>query len=180
MVETLNLAITDKAEKSDLESTQELVDINSESIENLQIQVNGLLELIYPVGAIYLSATEVDPSVLFGFGVWEQIKDTFLLSAGDTYTAGSTGGEASVTLSSAQMPNVIGDITMHSGGVATNISNVSGCFSAQITNTSYRDGGTQGSSAKSIGIVHFDNGGKGQAHNNMPPYLAVYVWKRVS
>jgi hypothetical protein len=181
MVETLNLAITDKAEKSDLESTQELVDINAESIENLQTQVNGLLELVYPVGAIYLSATETNPSVLFGFGVWEQIEDTFLLASGSKYIAGSTGGAATVTLTNAQMPNVIGDITMHSGGTATNISNTSGCFSAQITNQSkYRDGGTVGTTANSIGIVHFDNGGRGQAHNNMPPYLAVYVWKRVS
>jgi microcystin-dependent protein len=75
-----------------------------------------------------------------------------------------------------ELPNVIGDITMHSGGTATNISNTSGCFSAQITNTNkYRDGGTTGTTANSIGIVHFDNGGKNIAHNNMPPYLTVYM-----
>jgi hypothetical protein len=50
---------------------------------------------------------------------------------------------------------------MHSGGIATNISNVSGCFSAQITNQNrYRNGGTEGTTANSIGIIHFDNGGK--------------------
>jgi hypothetical protein len=53
-----------------------------------------------------------------------------LLAAGDSYTAGSVGGEEKHTLTKQEIPNVIGDITMHSGGTATNISNVSGCFSA--------------------------------------------------
>ena len=49
-----------------------------------------LIDAIYPVGSIYMSVNNVNPSVLFG-GTWEQIKDTFLLSAGDTYNAGSKG-----------------------------------------------------------------------------------------
>jgi hypothetical protein len=145
-------------------------------VENI---FDGLVQLIYPIGSIYLSITNTSPASLFG-GTWEQIEDTFLLAAGQNYLAGSTGGEATVKLSNAQIPNVIGDITMHSGGTATNISNTSGCFSAQIMNTGkYRDGGTLGTTANSIGIVHFDNGGRGQAHNNMPPYLTVYMWKRI-
>jgi hypothetical protein len=100
------------------------------------------LQTIYPIGAIYLSVSSRSPASLFG-GTWEQIEDTFLLAAGQNYLAGSTGGEARVTLTKEQVPNVIGDITMHSGGIATNISNTSGCFSSQITNTNkYRDGGT--------------------------------------
>jgi hypothetical protein len=139
----------------------------------------NILQAVYPVGSIYISMSNISPASLFG-GTWEQIEDKFLLGAGQAYIAGSTGGQASVTLSQSQLPNVIGDITMHSGGTATNISNVSGCFSAQITNEGkYRDGGTVGTTAKSIGIVHFDNGGKGQSHNNMPPYLTVYMWKRI-
>lgn len=181
MVETLNAAVTNKAEKSDLKDIQESINTNTNSINSIQAQVNGILELVYPKGAIYISTVATNPSVLFGFGAWEQIEDTFLLASGSKYIAGSTGGAATVTLTNAQMPNVVGDITMHSGAIATNISNVSGCFSAQITNQSkYRDGGTTGTTAKSVGIVHFDNGGQGKAHNNMPPYLAVYVWKRIN
>ncbi len=139
------------------------------------------IDLIYPIGSIYMSVNSTNPSILFG-GEWEQIEDRFLLGAGNSYLAGSTGGEAKVTLTSSQVPNVIGDITLHSGGTATNISSVSGCFSANITNTnSYRNGGdTIGNSADSIGVIHFDNGGKSGSHNNMPPYLTVYMWKRIS
>jgi hypothetical protein len=53
----------------------------------------GIFNQIYPVGATYISANSTDPGTLFG-GTWMQIKDKFLLSAGDTYTAGNTGGSA--------------------------------------------------------------------------------------
>lgn len=145
------------------------------------INTGDILQLVYPVGAVYISINNVDPANLFGFGTWEQIQDRFLLAAGTNYLAGSTGGEASVTLTTAQTPNVIGDITMHGGGISTNISNVSGCFSANITNTNkYKNGGTEGTGANSIGIIHFDNGGQNRAHNNMPPYLTVYMWQRTA
>lgn len=57
---------------------------------------NDLLDMIYPVGAIYMSTNNVSPSSFLG-GTWEQIKDKFLLSAGDNYAGGATGGEATYT-----------------------------------------------------------------------------------
>lgn len=51
---------------------------------------------IYPVGSIYMSINSTNPGTLFG-GTWVQIEDTFLLSAGSTYTAGDTGGNADHT-----------------------------------------------------------------------------------
>ena len=151
----------------------------TESFVEEKCSLINIVQTVYPIGSIYLSVNDISPASLFG-GTWEQIEDTFLLAAGSAYVAGTTGGEAKVTLSKTQVPNVYGDITMHSGGTATNISNVSGCFSAQITNTSnYRNGGTVGTTADSVGIIHFDNGGTGASHNNMPPYLAVYMWKRI-
>ena len=53
----------------------------------------GVIGMIYPVGSIYMSVNATSPASLFG-GTWEQLKDRFLLAAGDTYAAGSTGGEA--------------------------------------------------------------------------------------
>lgn len=55
-----------------------------------------VLEAVYPIGAIYISENNTSPATLFG-GTWEQITDTFLLAAGSSYTAASTGGAASVS-----------------------------------------------------------------------------------
>lgn len=66
--------------------------------------LSALINLIYPIGSIYLSVNSTSPQQLFG-GEWEQIKDKFLLSAGDTYSSGSEGGEAAHTLTVAEMPN---------------------------------------------------------------------------
>ena len=59
---------------------------------------------IYPIGSIYMSVNNVNPSTVFG-GTWEQIKDKFLLACGDTYNNGATGGEATHTLTSNEMPS---------------------------------------------------------------------------
>ena len=139
------------------------------------------IENCYPIGAIYLSTIAGNPSSLLGFGTWTQIEDKFLLAAGSTYDAGDTGGAATVKLSKANLPAVSGTIAMHSQGVATNVHDVTGCFSSGLTNENkYRAGGSEVSGAPSIGRVNFSNGGSGTAHNNMPPYLAVYVWKRTA
>ena len=64
----------------------------------------ALMLEIYPVGAVYISAGSESPASLFG-GTWEQIKDRFLLAAGSSYTAGATGGAATVTLTVSEMPS---------------------------------------------------------------------------
>ena len=63
-----------------------------------------LLNLVYPVGSIYLSSKNTNPGTLFG-GTWTQIKDKFILTAGDSYSNGATGGAATVTLSVSNMPS---------------------------------------------------------------------------
>ena len=63
-----------------------------------------LLNLFYPIGSIYWSSNNTNPGTLFG-GTWIQIKDKFILAAGDSYTANSTGGAATVTLTVSNMPS---------------------------------------------------------------------------
>lgn len=117
----------------------------------------------YPVGAIYLSVTEVNPSTLFG-GTWERIGGRFLLGADSTYAAGSTGGEASHTLTVDEMPKHNHEIdNLNAAGNATPYMTV------QAQDKKGYGGNVQ---------TMFAGGGK--AHNNLPPYLAVYMWVRTA
>lgn len=73
-------------------------------LTNQNYSLSALINLIYPIGSIYLSVNSTSPQQLFG-GEWEQIKDKFLLSAGDTYSGGSEGGEAEHILTIDEMPS---------------------------------------------------------------------------
>lgn len=128
--------------------------------------VSAMLDKAYPVGSIYMSVNRTSPKALFG-GTWVQIKDKFLLAAGTTYKAGSTGGEAAHTLTASEMPNHKHAVYYPNAGAADH--------SAPI---SYPDGSSD-STYYAVGSYTSGAGGGG-AHNNMPPYLAVYVWKRTA
>lgn len=133
------------------------------------------------VGSLYISMNSTDPAQIFGFGTWNLIaKNSFLVGAGDAYEAGDTGGEETVTLSTTQVPEVEGTITIHNGMVATNIHKVDGCFTADVAREKYFAQGDGTAGAPSIGQIRFSNGGNNEAHNNMPPYLAVYIWQRTA
>ena len=69
-----------------------------------QPAVLQVLQAVYPVGSIYCSYGTISPAMLFGFGQWTKIEGRFLLGANATYSLGSTGGEAAVALTVAQLP----------------------------------------------------------------------------
>lgn len=81
--------------------------------DNCSIQ--EFLKAAYPLGAIYISTVETNPAILFGFGTWQQVKDVFLLSAGDTYVAGSIGGENEHVLTIDEMPSHNHQIALSDG-----------------------------------------------------------------
>lgn len=58
--------------------------------------MNDIMNLVYPIGAIYLSTSEVSPATLFG-GTWERLEDRMLIGAGDVYKAATTGGSSKVS-----------------------------------------------------------------------------------
>ena len=114
---------------------------------------------IYPVGSIYMSVNSTNPSLLFG-GTWELLKDRFLLGAGGTYGVGATGGEAEHTLTIAEMPAHRHYMIANIGG-NTHMAIATGSGSYNTNGRTTEEGNDQ-------------------PHNNMPPYLAVYMWKRTA
>lgn len=144
-----------------------------------------LLQMIYPVGSIYMSTNNVSPQTFIG-GTWVLIQGKFLLAAGDGYTAGDTGGEASHTLTAAESGQkaitISGDgahqhsvlMKYRQAGVLTG---TAAYFHGDgtLNYTGFSTVADQGAHSHSISGSDAAN-----AHNNMPPYIVVYVWKRTA
>ena len=126
-----------------------------------------LRNIFYPVGTIYMSTSSTNPQTFIG-GTWVQIQDTFLLAAGTTYVAGSSGGEATHTLTTDEMPShshtVYGTTANHGQGWDDTSHPRAEVW---VDKTNDRN-------------PYVASSGGGQAHNNMPPYLTVYMWKRTA
>lgn len=133
--------------------------------ESFRLRGLKLADYLYPVGAIYISTSPMNPSELFG-GEWQLISGRFLLAASDEYPAGSTGGEAEVTLTEDQMPSHKHEyrFTGQSSSEGTDAVRLYTSPTEQL-NAYTGDG---------------ESAGGDQAHNNMPPYLSVYVWERTA
>ena len=139
------------------------VKVGKMSLKEIDDTVSALFDLIYPVGSIYYTNNaNFSPNVSFN-GTWEQIKDVFLLAAGNTYVGGTSGGEATHKLTIDEMPS----------------HNHPGTYWAQKQGYGYVNAGSAGG-ANMANISGIESVGGNQPHNNMPPYIVVYVWKRVS
>lgn len=173
-----NKVLAEKSKETDEALTELGEDIEKhktefeKSLEALKTELLIQAKLdAHPVGCLYWSEKATDPSELFG-GTWVRIKDTFILAAGDTYAPGKTGGEATHKLTVEEMPEHKHDkILMGAGG------------NYQITYLNVGDLGS-GQSA-GVGIngsqpIYTSTAGGSQPHNNMPPYIAMYCWKRTA
>lgn len=129
----------------------------------------------YPVGSIYLSVNSTNPAQLFG-GTWEQIKDMFMLACGNTYAAGSTGGEAQHILTKDEMPKHRHSSNSQSEGYSAEVTETNNYCTWVNTGKYFYNEPTTGED----GAVRTSWVGGSQPHNNMPPYLAVYMWKRTA
>ncbi|MCI5846262.1 MAG: hypothetical protein MRZ98_01265 [Clostridiales bacterium] len=128
-----------------------------------------LLDAVYPIGSLYMSVNAADPNTLFG-GTWERLKDRFLLAAGDTYAAGATGGEAAHTLTVEEMPS-------HNHSLSDPIDKNSIKLGSMTGDANWAL--TKRAASYDYNLTTNNTGG-GAAHNNMPPYLTVYMWKRTT
>lgn len=175
----------------DLVIDGEMSDTSNNPVSNKVIKkyVDNMVDLIYPVGSIYMSANDTSPSILFG-GEWERIKDRFLLAAGNKYSVGSTGGEAEHKLTVDEMPShnhgsksLVGYMWNIASQSDTHNLAANGIVSTAMVEThGYAMHSTpEVADGFKIDATHTHNSvGGGKSHNNMPPYLAVYMWQRIS
>lgn len=131
-----------------------------------QIKSMGIFDAIYPVGSLYISVNDVSPAVLFG-GTWEPIKDRFLIGASDNYQAEVAGGSTRHQHTSPNGYNADNKLMGMSFAHGTNRTSGSGEYAALSQAV------TTGSGAFSWVLPKTDN------VSHMPPYLPVYMWKRV-
>lgn len=118
--------------------------------------------VLWPIGSVYVAVVSTDPATLLGFGTWARIAEGRMLvgqNSGDADfdTAEETGGAKTHTLTTNELPSHAHSLAL-TGGVGLGL--------------------LGGGAASGVGTT--GNTGGGAAHNNMPPYLVVYIWKRTA
>jgi len=139
------------------------------------------LQASYPVGSIYLSTVSTNPNTLFGFGTWVAFgTGRMLISADATYTAGSTGGAATTTLITANLPSHTHIATVTDSGHFHDYDRVAGSAGAAGGGASAINSyPTANTSTATTGIsVTNSSTGSGTAATTISPYIAVYMWNR--
>lgn len=138
-----------------------------------------IVDMIYPVGSIYMSVNRTSPATLFG-GTWQRITGRFLLAGTDSsnsgaaQTPGNTGGAATHTLTKAELPDTELGVKFPYNGLEYD------AYMYQLT--AYTGGGTGiGTFGLNQGNkLHTEALGSGNSFSIMPPFLSVYVWKRTA
>ena len=129
---------------------------------------NYILDNVYPVGSIYMSVNSTNPKNLFG-GTWEQIQGRFLFGMNSSYPAGSTGGEITHKLTNAEMPAHAHYMASGNAGASDTWTPDAGSYLVDSVTNDQHTWWAQ---------IGMNEAGGSEAHNNMPPYLSVYIWKR--
>lgn len=173
-VDNLNVGcITSRNNNFELDSEGNL-SVKSITMKGGNPSTQFMIDLVYPVGSIYMNTNAISPATLFG-GTWEPIQDKFLLSSGPTYTLGTVGGESSHQLTEAEIPRHFhkglywGERSDKNGrAISGNLGNI-----GHLINLNW-------SGAENGSPFYTGYSGEGKSHNNMPPYLTVNVWKRTA
>ena len=133
----------------------------------------NILQSVYPVGSIYQSTVDTSPAVLFG-GTWEPIYNTFLIATGHDFPAGSTGGHITMKLLNTHLPQ--GTVINRRPSKTITIPAIKPTStSVTVTSNDYAFGSNYDfANAENLPNIY------GQEFSIMPPYIAVYVWKRIA
>jgi hypothetical protein len=123
--------------------------------------LQSIIDCLLPVGMIIHLYSHANPNAMYPGTTWERLTNTFLWGCDASGDIGITGGEKTHSLTVAELPT-------HTHG-----SVYSGNVDATKTHAWLASGG----SAMAYGTV--ETGG-GAAHNNMPPYTQVSIWRRTA
>lgn len=175
-------------------SINQMINEAKEEIEDIN---NNFLNKVYPIGSLYISINNTDPSTTIG-GTWERLKKVFPFAADDEdYQLGDTGGTETNTLTVANLPSHNHNVPSMSGTTSG-----SGAHDHSIPGTSAyndgsgvyvetwasksqdRDGRTNsvGNHTHNFTTPQTDTSSTGQGNefNNMPPFMAMYMWIRTA
>lgn len=194
-VDNLNVGcITSKNNNFNLDSDGNLT-VKSINTQQELMSQETIRNFIYPIGSVYMNVNDTSPATLFG-GTWVQLPDRFLLGAGTSYLAGSIGGEATHLLSETEIPWHYHPFSGYTGTAGSHIHTGNTLELRQTNSYNYTNDAARpiGSSYSYAGVTivnpngdhnHTFSGstsgiGGSGAHNNMPPYLVVYMWKRTA
>ena len=157
-----------------------------------QIQARQILDIVYPVGIVLEFTNGTNPNDIMQGQTWERIYNVFLYASGSK-SLGAQGGEENHTLSVAETPahrhglstcntNQYNDdydwvkpLGNNAGGGAKASGVIAECCAWNGPATRYVDGYSQAKDGHVMSSV-----GGSKAHNNMPPYLVVNMWKRTA
>lgn len=132
------------------------------------------LAQIYPVGSIYTNAAvSTNPATLLGFGTWTAFGSGRVLVGVDAAqtefdTLGETGGAKTHTLTTAEMPS-------HSHNISAAYTTAGGGTTSGTAVPPHNGVASGGNFAVTSGSA-----GSGGAHNNLQPYITVYMWQRTA
>jgi len=160
------------------EQINDLVD----EVSGIAADITAVIGTIYPVGTIYTSVVSTNPNTLFGIGTWVAFGTGRVMvgiDAGQTEfdTVEETGGAKTHTLQVSEMPSHTHTQNSHTHsifpGTSTQHADDSGFGTFMQPPT--QAGGTTGSTTATN-----QNTGGGGSHNNLQPYIVVYMWKRTA
>ena len=171
------------------EATKNRIEEFTESTYLKKSDEYSIIDVVYPVGSIYMSVNTSNPSTLFPNTIWEKIEDRFLLSSGSTYSSGSTGGSKDAV------------VVKHNHTQNAHHHSTDSGYSYLVSDVNVAINGTKRSfpsTGTSANFVYSSNGGSinektntanttatnnetgvSGTDKNMPPYLVVNIWKRI-
>lgn len=165
---------------------------------SVQDLVKQILLAAHPVGSYYWSSDSTDPASLFG-GTWERITGRFVYAASGN-SCGDTGGEATHKLTIAEMPLHGHRVHIHSGSATDSSHAVAKRIADDgVSIVNETEGGTVGGNYSWNSGAFYSYGtdregftgtgdpmgstnriGGGAAHNNLPPYITAFCWRRTA